>query len=121
MVGRTLRALRLAAPGEGASPPPRQAARAGGRAPLLSFSERYDRLRALRRSLRALERDLLAMQDDPAWEFAEERRDTARKLVRRTRDAIDADVERVRRGLEELDEWFRDIGPPRLPRFARRR
>jgi hypothetical protein len=111
----------LAAAGEDASPAPRRAASASGRAPLLSFSERYDRLRALRRSVRALERDLLAMQDDPAWEFAESRRDAARKLVRRTRDAIDADVDRVRRGLEEIDAWFRDVGPPRAPRFARRR
>ena len=104
----------------GAPAPSRaDAARVPGRGAMLSFTERYDRLRALRRSLRALERDLLAMQDDPAWDFAEQRRDAARKLARRTRDAIDADVERVRRGLEELDAWFHDVGPPRRPRFAR--
>lgn len=112
----------LATAGDDAAAVPRRAARADGRgAPLLSFSERYDRLRALRRSVRALERDLLAMQDDPAWEFADERRGAARELVRRTREAIDADVERVRHGLAELDAWFRAIGPPRAPRFARRR
>lgn len=88
---------------------------------LLSFSERYDRLRALRRSVRTLERDLAALQDDPAWEFGQQRRDALRRVARRTRDALDGDVERVRRGLAELDEFFRSIGPPRAPRFARRR
>ena len=88
---------------------------------LLSFSERYDRLRALRRSLRTLERDLATLRDDPAWDFGEQPRDTLVRVARRTRDAIDEDVERLRRGLAELDEFFREIGPPRAPRFARRR
>ena len=88
---------------------------------LLSFSERYDRLRALRRSVRAVERELLSLRDDPAWDFEEQRRGDARRLARRTRDAIDADVERVGRALAELEEFFRDIGPSRAPRFARRR
>ncbi|MBY0280302.1 hypothetical protein K2Z84_33640 [Candidatus Binatia bacterium] len=112
----------LAAAGEDAAAQSRRTPHGDDRrAPLRSFAERYERLRALRRSMRALERDLLAMQDEPAWGFAEERRATARELVRRTRAAIDGDVERVRRDLAELGEWFRDIGPPRAPRFARRR
>jgi hypothetical protein len=103
------------------SPSRADAAHPTGRGALLSFSERYDRLRALRRSLRALERDLAALEGDPAWEFAARRRDDARRLARATRDAIEADVARVRDALAELDAFFRDVGPPRPPRFARRR
>ena len=97
------------------------AARVPARGAMLSFTERYDRLRALRRSLRALERDLAALEAEPAWEFAARRRDDARRLARATRDAIEADVARVRDALAELDAFFRDVGPPRAPRFARRR
>lgn len=107
---------------DGAPPPLRaDAVRPAERGALLSFTERYDRLRALRRSLRALERDLTALEGDPAWDFAARRRDDARRLARATRDAIDADVARVRDALAELEAFFRDVGPPRAPRFARRR
>jgi hypothetical protein len=88
---------------------------------LLSFAERYDRLRALRRSVRALERELAALRDDPAWDFDGQRRTAEGKLVRRGRAAIDDEIARVRRGLAELEEFFAAIGPPRAPRFARRR
>jgi hypothetical protein len=88
---------------------------------MLSFAERYDRLRALQRSVRALERELEALRDDPAWEFAAQRRSAEGKLARRSRAALDEDIARVRRGLAELEEFFAAIGPPRAPRFARRR
>lgn len=91
------------------------------RGALLSFTERYDRLRALRRSLRALERDLAALREDPAWDFERRRRDDARGVARAARSAIEAEVERIRRSLAELEDFLRDIGPPRAPRFARRR
>jgi len=118
----TLGAADLEAGSDGAPPPSRaDAARPAGRAALLSFTERYDRLRALRRSLRALERDLTALEGDPAWDFAARRRDDARRLAHATRDAIDADVARVQDALAELEAFFRDVGPPRAPRFARRR
>lgn len=94
---------------------------ASERGTLLSFSERYGRLRALRRSQRAVERKLTELRADPAWDFAAPRPSARRKLARQARAAIDDETARVRQALQELDEFFAAIGPPRPPRPGRRR
>ena len=101
---------------------PARSATAGAteRGTLLSFAERYERLRGLRRAQRALERQLAELQADPAWDFAEQRPAARRKLARQAREAIDQDIARVRGALQELDEFFAAIGPPRPPRRGRR-
>jgi hypothetical protein len=86
-----------------------------------SFSERFERLRALQRSRRALERQLSELRADPAWNFAEQRASTRRKLARQARAAIDDEIVLLRHALQELDEFFAAIGPPRAPRRTRRR
>jgi hypothetical protein len=88
---------------------------------LLSLSERYERLRGLRRAQRALERQLSELRADPAWTFTEQRPAARRKLAKQARAAIDDDIARVRSALRELDEFFAAIGPPRAPRRGRRR
>lgn len=98
----------------------RFAAGATERGALLSFSERYERLRGLRRAQRALERQLTELRADPAWAFAEQRAAARRKLARQARAAIDEDIARVRGALQELDEFFAAIGSPRPPRRGRR-
>jgi len=106
-----------------AAMPPRStghAATRGGGA-LLSFSERYGRLRVLRRSCRALERDIERLRDDPAWEFVAARERPGGARARRTREEIDAEIDRVRRTLDEVEEFFAAIGSPRAPRGRRRR
>jgi hypothetical protein len=95
----------------------RAAAAAIGR----SFAERFERLRALQRSRRALERQLSELRADPAWNFAEQRASARRKLARQARAAIDDEIVLLRHALEELDEFFAAIGPPRAPRGTRRR
>jgi hypothetical protein len=99
---------------------PSGAGKTGSRT-LLSFGERFDRLRVLRRSCRALERELAALHADPAWEFEEQHRDAPRELARRTRAGIEDDLDRVRRDLQEVDAFFDAIGRPRAPRSRRRR
>jgi len=103
--------------------PPGSAAHAAtrGDGALLSFSERYGRLRVLRRSCRALERDIERLQGDPAWEFVAARERPGGPRARRTREEIDAEIERVRRALDEVEEFFSAIGSPRVPRGRRRR
>ena len=106
---------------DGNAPPLHGSSGASARSPLLSLSERHERLRALRRSCRALERDLDALRSDPAWEFAEQQRHGRSRLARRTRDAIEQEIDRVRRALAEVEELFAAIGSPRPPRPRRRR
>jgi hypothetical protein len=101
------------------APPGADAVGAGSR-PLPSFGERFDRLRVLRRSYRALERELAALREDPAWEFEEQHRDAPRELARQTRAGIEDDVDRIRRDLQEVDEFFDAIGRPRSPRSHHR-
>jgi len=88
---------------------------------LLSFSERYGRLRVLRRSCRALERDIERLQGDPAWEFVAARERPGGPRARRTREEIDAEIEHVRRALDDVEEFFAAIGSPRASRGRRRR
>ncbi len=83
---------------------------------LLSFSERYGRLRVLRRSCRALERDIERLRDDPAWDFVAARERPGGARARRTREAIDAEIVRVRDALDEVEDFLAAIGSPRAPR-----
>jgi hypothetical protein len=101
------------------SPPTNLADGAGSRT-LLSFGERFDRLRVLRRSCRALARKLAALRADPAWEFEQRQRGAFRELARRTRADIEDDVDRLRRALGEIDAYLDAIGRPRPPRSRRR-
>lgn len=102
---------------EGRGPGEHTAAR--GHDALLSFSERFGRLRVLRRSCRALERDIERLQDDPAWDFVAARERSGGTRSRRTRDAIEAEIARLRGALDEVEEFFAAIGSPRRPRRRR--
>jgi hypothetical protein len=92
-----------------------------GSSRLSSLSERYDRLRALRRSCQAVERRLAEIAADPAWDFAASRPHTRRKKAQQARRAIEEETHRVRRELEEIAGFFDSIGRPRPPRSARGR
>jgi hypothetical protein len=88
---------------------------------LLSLAERHDRLRALGRSCRALERRLEALAREPAWEFP-----TASGGVRRTlRQAAARRLEAERAEMDDalalLDGFVASIGSPRPPRAAGKR
>jgi len=90
-------------------------------APLLSLGERHERLRALARSCRALERRLAELERDPAWEFVDAPGRIRRRLEKDVARDIDDELARLREAAVELDEFFRAIGSPRPPRSERGR
>lgn len=91
------------------------------RGALLSFAERHDRLRALRRSCRALERRLDDLVREPAWEFPAASGGARRKLRQAAAERLGRDVARVEEALGRLDAFVAAIGAPRRPRRGGRR
>jgi hypothetical protein len=89
--------------------------------PLLSLGERHERLRALARSCRALERRLAELERDPAWRFVDAPGRIRRRLEKEVARDIDDEVDRLREAAVELDEFFGAIGSPRPPRSERGR
>jgi hypothetical protein len=90
-------------------------------APLLSLAERHERLRALARSCRTLERRLADLERDPAWKFGDAPGRIRRRLEKDVARDIDDEFVRLREAAEELDEFFAAIGSPRAPRDGRGR
>jgi hypothetical protein len=90
-------------------------------APLLSLAERHERLRALARSCRALERRLAELERDPAWAFVDAPGRIRRRLEKDVARDIDDELVRLRDAADELDEFFAAIGSPRAPRSRRGR
>jgi hypothetical protein len=90
-------------------------------APLLSLDERHERLRALARSCRALERRLAELERDPAWAFDRTPDATRRRLEKEVARDIDDELVRLREAAGELDGFFGAIGSPRPPRSDRGR
>jgi hypothetical protein len=88
---------------------------------LLTLAERFARLRALRRSRRSLEGQIARLEADPAWGFGTRRAGAARAAKQRARAAIEGEIARVRRALEDLEQFFASIGKPRPPSSARTR
>jgi hypothetical protein len=81
-----------------------------------SLSERYERLRALERSTRAIERRLAELAGDPAWEFSRRTvRDRRRTLAAAAR-ALDEERAAVEAALREVEADLAALGSPRPPR-----
>ena len=89
--------------------------------PFLSLAERHARLRALRRSARALERRLAELAREPAWDFASAPASARRKLERAAARRLAGERDAMEAALAAVDEFLADIGPPRPPRSTRRR
>jgi hypothetical protein len=89
--------------------------------PLMSLAERHERLRALARSCRTLERRLAQLERDPAWAFVDAPGKRRRQLEKDVARDIDDELVRVRAAAADLDEFFASIGSPRPPRSGRRR
>jgi hypothetical protein len=88
---------------------------------LVSLAERHERLRALARSCRALERRLVELERDPAWAFVDAPGKRRRQLERDVARDIDDEMVRVRSAAADLDDFFASIGSPLPPRSGRRR
>jgi hypothetical protein len=88
--------------------------------PLMSLAERHERLRALARSCRALERRLAELERDPAWAFVDAPGKRRRQLEKDVARDIDDELARVRAVAGDLDAFFASIGSPRPPRSGKR-
>lgn len=87
----------------------------------LPLAERHERLRALRRAARALERRLADAGREPAWELAHASAGDRRKLARVAARRLTIERDAMEAALAAVDAFLAGIGPPRPPRGARRR
>lgn len=87
----------------------------------LSLAERHDRLRALRRAARALDRRLAALADEPAWDFPKAAPALRRKLKHAAARRLAGERDVMRAALAAVDDFLDGIGPPRPPRARRAR
>ena len=87
----------------------------------LSLAERFERLRALARSARTLERRLAHLESDPAWEFPSRRERDRRRLRSDAARALDEELLGVAEALAGVEDFFESIGSPRPPRGTGRR
>ncbi len=87
---------------------------------VLSFSERYDRIRTMKKSCSRLEAKLSQLVAHPAWEFGNVRGKARRKLRQRAARELEEETARTQEVLEALDDFIDSIGPPKPPKGARR-
>jgi hypothetical protein len=87
----------------------------------LTLAERHERLRALRRASRALDRRLAALAAEPAWDFADASPALRRKLKQAAARRLAREREEMETAVRAVDEFLAAIGPPRPPRAVRRR
>jgi len=88
--------------------------------PVLSLAERHERLRALRRSARALERRLAELATAPSWEFTSATAAARRKLRQAALRRLEAELTEAREALAEVEAMLAAVGPPRAPRTTPR-
>lgn len=93
----------------------------GPEAPTLSLSERHDRLRALRRASRTLDRRLATLAAEPAWDFEGAEPPARRKLKQAAARRLASEAAEMAAALQVVDDFLDAIGPPRPPRGVRRR
>lgn len=86
------------------------------RVPLLSLSERHERLRALATSRRALGRRLTELEREPAWGFERAAAGIRRRLRKAAVRRLEDELAQVRAALQTVEVFFASIGPPRPTR-----
>jgi hypothetical protein len=89
-------------------------------APVLSLAERHERLRALRRSARALEKRLAELANVPAWDFTSVTPGARRKLRQAALRRLETELGEAEVALADVDASLAEIGPPRPPRATPR-
>lgn len=81
-----------------------------------SLSERYERLRALERSIRVAERRIAELAVDPAWEFSSRSAKDRRRTLAAVAKALDEERDAVEAALRDADADIAALGSPRPPR-----
>lgn len=93
----------------------------GSRVHLLSLSERHERLRALAKSRRALDRRLTELEREPAWGFEPASAGICRRFRKVAARRLEGELAQVRATLQTVEAFLASIGPPRPRRPARQR
>jgi hypothetical protein len=81
-----------------------------------SLGERYERLRALERAARVIERRIAELAVDPAWEFSSRTVRDRRRTLAAVASALDDERQRIEVALRDVDADIAAIGSPRPPR-----
>lgn len=89
--------------------------------PTLSLSERHERLHALRRASRTLDRRLATLAAEAAWDFESAAPPARRKLKQAATRRLATEAAEMEAALAAVDAFLDAIGPPRPPRGVRRR
>jgi len=89
--------------------------------PTLSLAERHDRLRALRRASRTLDRRLATLAVEAAWDFESAAPPARRKLKQTAARRLVTEAAEMEAALAAVDDFLAAIGPPRPPRGVRGR
>jgi hypothetical protein len=87
----------------------------GASASMLTFSERYERIRAMRRSCSRLEVSLKKLILDPAWDFKNVRGKYRRKLRQKAARELEDETAQTQELLDSLDDFIDSIGSPKAP------
>jgi hypothetical protein len=89
--------------------------------PTLSLAERHERLRALRRASRVLDRRLASLATEAAWDFEDAEPPARRKLKQAAARRLASEAVEMTSALRAVDDFLDAIGPPRRPRGVRAR
>jgi hypothetical protein len=82
-----------------------------------SFSERYETLRTLKRSLAQTERKALELRERREWEFTAKSASASRNsLKREIKSELEAELAQAHEALAACEDAIASIGPPRPPR-----
>ena len=93
-------------------------AHSGARMPSHSFSERYEALRALKRSLAQTERKALELRERPEWDFLARSSTAVRYALKRDiRLELEENLAHAEETLAACEEAIRSIGPARPARI----
>ncbi len=82
----------------------------------LSYSDRLNQLRALRRACRNLENKLALLGEHPAWGFSQAQPQRRKKLRQLALRSLDQELAEAQEILSELEDLLESVGSPRAPR-----
>jgi len=84
--------------------------------PSSSFSERYEKIRSMKKSISRLEEKVSQLGTHPAWKFGDVRSSARRKIRQRAARELEDELARTQEVMDLLDDFIESIGPPRPPK-----
>ena len=86
---------------------------------VLTYSERFERIRSMTRSCSRLEAKLSQLINHPAWEFRNAHGKLRRKLRQKAARELEEETGKTQEVLDALDDFIDSIGSPKPPRQGR--